>query len=424
MFKLLFKIKPKIFFLGLFLLSTTTYLLGVKHVGFAIWGDSHYYYAYTRSIMMDHDINFTDEAKQKKYPFPNGLQIVKETGYAVSNFSPGVGFLWLPGFAVGQLLALVFNWLGWLVPLDGYSLVTQLTVGISTVAMSVTGLNLLFSSLKLLFNRLVAFITVLSLFLTTQIFYYTSIDPMNSHSAEFLFASLCLWLVLKIKLKQLVGQRWLVILGLSLGMLSIIRNQDFLIALAIVIFSLSDDFKFKKFFLFFKKLWSIGFPMIIVISTQLIFTWIIYHQFGSPYLINGASFDWLHPAILTTILSQGNGFFRYAPSGLVALIGLIGCYFTAKWSVNGQLVKQLSLLAFLVFMSQLYIIASWPAEIIGGPYGSRMFIGTLPFLSFGLAWWIQWLLEKKNRWRMSVIVLTISLFGWNLWQIYWMLVKW
>ncbi len=427
--KLQVRIKPIIFFLGLFFLSAFTYLLGVRHVGFAIWGDSHYYYAYTRSIVMDRDINFINEARQRKYPFPNGLKIVKQTGYAATNFSPGTGLLWIPGFLIGQMLAFSDHWLGGVISLDGYSLITQLAVGISTIAMSVLGLYFVFLSLKLFFAQNIALLATLALFLTSQIFYYTTIDPMNSHSAEFLFASLCLWLVLKLKLNQPKQKISLAVLGVSLGFLSIIRNQDFLTATALIIFLFAADFRWLFLRQKRRQLWqnflNLILPLMAIIAIQLSFTWIIYRQINSPYLINGAKFDWFHPDIFRVLFTANNGFWYYAPAMFCALIGL-GFFYGKVYHQfkHPRVLKQLILTSFVVFLLQVYLIASWPAEVLGGPYGSRMFTGTLPFLSFGLAWLINWFKDRSRKWQFSAIGLLIAFFVWNVWQIYWMLLIW
>ncbi len=399
-------------------MSMISYLLGVRHVGFAIWGDSHYYYAYTRSLVMDHDVNFINEATNPLYPFPNGLKVVPKTGYAASNFSPGPGLLWIPGFLLGQFVVWGLSWFGVDVLRDGYSLINQVSVGLSTVMMSLGGLFLIYLNLKHFFKHQVALVSVLVLFLTSQLFYYTTIDPLNSHSAELLFSSLALFLALKIYLNQLKGDRWYFLFGLVLGFLGIIRNQDILISallLALVFFRKSKFFKLKQ-------LLFVLVPLSLVVSIQVIFTWTIYHRFGSPYLINGASFSWLYPNLLDTLFSQGNGFFYFAPMGLIMVLGLIWWYLKAP-RLNPA-IKQIAGVSLGVFLSQLYVIASWPPEIIGGPYGSRMFIGTLPFLAFGLAWIVKQLKKQALGYKLVSVLVLGLLFGWNLYQIYLMLATW
>ncbi|MDA1079556.1 MAG: hypothetical protein O2840_02600 [bacterium] len=160
----------------LFLVCSSGYLLGVLRVGSTVWGDSIYYYAYTRSLVVDHDISFANESVMPSLPFPNPPKLSSATGLVASNFSPGTGILWIPGFLLGQGMLLA----------DGYSLFTQVIVGLSAVGYGVLGVYFFANGLKSLFPQTVVIRTVISFLLATQLSYYLSLDPLNSHSVSFL----------------------------------------------------------------------------------------------------------------------------------------------------------------------------------------------------------------------------------------------
>jgi len=392
-------------FLLLWLVSCLTFTLGVKKVGFAIWGDTHYYYAYTRSIVIDHDINFDNEAHQPKYPFPNPPVVIKATGLISNNFSPGIALVWIPGFVIGEAASRFAQVLSFPITTDGYSVLTQLIVAYTAVGCSVVGLALNWLSLKKLFTKKIAWLTVGVLFLTSQLLYYTMLDPLNSHSGEFLFASIVLWMC--VQLWKNHTQRWwfLGLLGAVGGFLGLIRNQDLLtiIPVAGLVACTATNWQDRS--------WKITLLMAkaaAVLLIQVWFTWILYHQFGSPYEITGQHLHWLQPDFLRVLFSEGNGFFRFAPIAVLALAGL--------WSWRKQELV-LATVGLGVFLLQLYVVASWGLEIIGGPYGSRMFIGTLPFLALGLAH-VMTSMQKKLA---ALSLLTLLLTSWNVFQILWML---
>ena len=105
----------------------------------------------------------------------------------------------------------------------------------------------------------------------------------------------------------------------------------------------------------------------------------------------------------------GNGLFIFAPILLVALLGLIfsGNILdqTDLKLKNKQALSVVSLISSSAFLLQLYVISSWGKEIIGGPYGSRMFVSVLPHLMIGLSL----ILEKYKKYSKLISTIIMSL---------------
>ena len=59
----------KYFFLVLFFLSSLVFLVRFHVIGFGVYGDGLGYFAYDRSLVFDHDLNFQNEFNywQKQY---------------------------------------------------------------------------------------------------------------------------------------------------------------------------------------------------------------------------------------------------------------------------------------------------------------------------------------------------------------------
>ncbi|MCB9813099.1 MAG: hypothetical protein H6772_01700 [Pseudomonadales bacterium] len=399
------KLNTKKYFIFLFLFSLITYSFNVIRVKSIIWGDSLYYYSYTNSIIVDHDLNFQNEAYRKDFGFPNPPQISSITNKVINKFSPGAPILWMPAFLVGQLISGSLNFLGLISYVDGYNFLTQYLVAVSTIYFSVLGLYFLYKLLLIFFKKRIALLTILFIYLTTQMFYYTAIDPLNSHSASFMLSSLFLYLVV-IFSKQINWQR-MILLGLIGGMMALVRNQDIvlLIPTSIFIFTLKSQSLMER----LNRIVLFWGNVFLVLSVQILITLNLYGQFGSPYLIGGEHLSWFKPDFLRVLFSFENGLFFFSP---ILVVGLSGLFIMLKTQKNHlsdikkvSLFRYLCFISIFVFLFQLYVVASWEREIIGGPYGSRMFISVLPHLTLGLAFMFD---KFKNR-KYFLVFTTMSL---------------
>jgi hypothetical protein len=223
------------------------------------------------------------------------------------------------------------------------------------------------------------------------------IDPFNSHSASFfLSAGLCAWWVQQLRRSQdnegQVSWKDAAVGGLLAGTLALVRNQDILISAPITIWMFSRCISLRTWRV---NLSGLGRAMVfatcaaLVLSIQLITTLFLFGQLNSPYLIQGEHFAWTSPDFLRVLLSSGNGLWSFAPITLIAFVGCVAGFLSTfrtdrknispafwRWWLGGSI---------LVFILELYLIAAWSPEIVGGPYGSRMFTGVLPWVGVGLA---------------------------------------
>lgn len=433
MLEFLHQQSDKKYFILLFLFSVILYSAVIFKVKTILWGDSLYYYAYTKSIVLDHDIDFKNEAYRDFGGFPNEPETSEVTGKIINKFSPGTPILWIPGFILGHLTSKVLEWASIISVADGYNFVTQYFVAISTILFSSSGLFFVYKTVKLFFNRNVAFLTVLFLYLTTQIFYYTSIDPLNSHSASFMLSSIFLYLLAifsKNNEDKFAGEifNWqrAIILGFLGGAITLVRNQDIVLLIPVSIYILTKNGdKLKKDGLMETLNRAILFwgSIFLVLSIQLFITLNLYGMIGSPYIIGGEELSWFNPDFFRVLFNFGNGLFTFAPILIIAIFGLgLALKGISKSQQQRALFKHLSLISIVAFFLQLYVVASWGREIIGGPYGSRMFISVLPYLSLGLAIIFE---RYKNNVRFNAIfyIVLALLFANNLVQTAVMLIR-
>lgn len=354
-----------------------------------LWGDALYYYAYTRSIVVDADIDFENEAYRENGGFPNPPEISEITGKVTNKFSPGVSLLWMPGFSIGQFLGWLLTSLGILsFDLSGYGLLTLAPVVLSSITFGILGLMFIDKTLRELGFAQESWHALIALFLTTPLFYYMTVDPVNSHPAAFMLASLLLYL--SAVSYQKVSWQKTILAGLIAGMLILVRNQDFVLTLPIAVFLIWHSKgvleKVNQFVLFYGSAF-------VVFSVQLFFTLELFGLFTSPYLHRGEQLSWLQPDFLRVLFSFENGLFVFSPLTLVAVIFLVRGYKFAS-SKKEQVFTLMSCAGFLLAA---YVIASWGPEILGGPYGSRMFLSSLPFLSIGVALALKFFKQKYEK---------------------------
>jgi len=333
--------KTKVIFGLLGLLGLLVFLAHAWVVGSAVWGDGRFYYQYLPSIVID-----------KNLGPPNK--------YAI-----GPAIFWLPFFTLAHLI----------IRGDGYSFVYQLFTGLGSVFYGLLGLFLCFLTAKRFFSEKVALLATMGIWLGSNLFFYTVLDPINSHVISFFVASLIVYLWTKDKLGRL-GE-----LGLLVGILGMVRSQDLIFALPLLVWARKP-----------KKILLLAGGILLGFLPQLAIWKIQSGQLTSPYLLAGEKFNWLKPQILAVLFGQNNGLFYYSPIlvfGLLGILGRLQKYFWAKVGIA-------------LFLMQIYLISCWHNWWGGQAYGGRMFIGLMPFFILGLAG----MLERLKKIKMLTPLLT------------------
>lgn len=390
-------------FAVIFLLSIVVYSAATSWVGTALWGDALYYYSYTRSAGVDGDINFANEAFHSEYGFPNDPFVVEKTGRVGNKFSFGAPLLWLPFFLIGQAVSFVGQHLGFSVSLDGYSKITQMAVGYATVGFSVAGIVVVRQALARIYSIKTATYAVLAFASATPLAYYTAVDPFNSHSAAFLLSAILLWQTTRMFFSQKLLYDWkqFVALGAIVGLQGLVRNQDMLFLAPVLLGICWMYLREGKVWSFCKHASLSVLTLMVLMSTQLFVTLYIFGELGSPYAIGGEVFSWLSPDFARIFFSFENGLFFFAPLTAISLLGVL---FSDKKTENSVL-AYVSVMAFLL---QAYVVAIWAPEIIGGPYGSRMFVSSLPWLAvLGAA-----VVERVQKEHVRVRFLSLLFLAW------------
>lgn len=317
----------------------------------AVYGDGLYYYIAVRSIVIDHDINYTNEYETLKTRAPKTPLGIPGNVYPI-----GPSLLWLPSFL----------WIHSIIHGNGFSLPYQLVVAATGVAFVFVGYLVLYQVLLKYVNQSLARKTIFTLAFTTNLWYYGSLDTANSHSASFLIATVIISLIL--------NKRPALYTGIFIGFLGMVRTQDALFLL-LMTQSLSG-------------LVTGGMGFVIGFFPQLIYWYTLYGTIGrSPYLDANHGFDFLHPKLLEVLFSNNNGLLFWTP-----YVGL-GVFGFARSKFFPFALKSRFLVLLLL---QWILIASWSFWWQGASFSGRMFISVLPLVAFGFAYILRSLNEKMQ----------------------------
>lgn len=362
------------------------------------------YYAYLPAVFLYQDLSFqflqdpTWEMPQRWNYF-----LKRANGEIVNRYYVGTAVVQSPFFLLGHLSAkLGFG------PSNGYSPPYYLWVHWGCILWTLWGLYLLIPLLRGMGieDRWIAWIIPFIL-MGTNLFYYVVEEPLMSHPYSF---TLMIGTLLAFRhwgeSKQL---KWLLRLGIGMGLVILVRPINGLWALALP-FLFPGERPLVDFGNLLREQWL---PFLLAIGLGLLFLslqFIIYYlQTGSPwvYSYGKVGFDFSQPHLLDFLFSYRKGFFVYTP---MALLGLGGFYF---W-YRRKALTSLGIAGFLMLLC--YVFSSWDFWFYGGGFSARVMI------DFLVIWAILWGLLLQDfaavSWRRVLLGAIVCLSLWSQFQTY------
>lgn len=327
--------KLPLLFLIIGILYITAFGLHANMLQKTVYGDGIFYYSWLRSVVVDRDIDFTNE-----YAVSGVSQPKTSSGMFGNKYSIGPALLWAPAFL----------WTHQLVRGDGWELPYQITVGLSSVLASLFGLALVVRLLSPSWTIVPVLILITG---ATNLLFYGAIDNANSHALSFFASAVFLSFIMQSKKNSIA-------IGAALGLLALIRLQD--IVFILLLLTYKNQIKWRSFFT--------GFLM--SFAPQLI-AWIsLYGTLANPYITGGETFSVGSLHILGVLFGAQSGIFLWTPVVLLGITGLLLGY-KKYWSY------------LLVCFVELLIVASWSTWTQGASYSGRMFVSILPIIAIGLS---------------------------------------
>lgn len=365
--------------------------------------DIHWYYSYLPAKFIYNDIKL----EQSDYHFeddyylfwpiytPDGKKVIKTT--------MGLSIMYAPFFFAAHAYACVSDY-----PENGFSIPYKLFLLLSAIFYLIVGLDFLRKILRHYeFSELHMGITILLTGLGTNLLCYSSQSAPMSHAYNFcLFA---IFIYYTIKWYQQHSMKNTIILGLLLGLISLIRPSNGIIVLFFGLYGVSDWTGFKERLAFFRKecflLNVIALCALLVWVPQLLY-WktVTDNYFFYSYTDEGFFFD--RPKILEGLFSFRKGWLVYTPVMAFSLIGIF---------VKDPVLKKMRLSILVFFVINIYIIFSWWCWWYGGTFGQRSLIESYALLAVPMAFLVRYVFEK--RWLKFAFIAVCAFFTWlNIFQ--------
>ncbi len=399
-----FLLKPILLLFAFGFCLTLVLLIKISFSGYVIGSDGLGYYAHLRSLLVDGDLQFANEFLEYN-PLGHGVPnpyLSTATGHVPNKYSIGPALLWLPFFVVAHTLTILANQLGVTLEPDGYSLLYQFFIGFGSIIYGLAGLVLIYKITIRFFHNNEAFLATSLVALSTNVIYYLSNEPTMSHSMSMFAVSLFAFIWVKdIDNRQKGG---MVLLGLAAGLMILIRPQNALFLVLLVLewfgfFKIDSNYTSR----FGKQMIEIsvfGVTLLFMLIPQFAVWKILYGHF-LYYSYEGEGFNFTNPHLLDSLFSARHGLISWTPIILFALIGAF--LFLSKQA-------KLGLALIVAFILQWYLNSAWHSWWFGHSFGGRAYINCSFIFVIGIAM----LLTTSKKWAVPIRFLVVILVGWNL----------
>ena len=381
-------------------------------------GDGVGYYAFARSMLIEHRLDFTSDWLKANDSFrlyrvnaAGGIlpDQYTSTGHLDNHFAVGPAILWSPFLSVAHAGVLLCNRLGGHVAADGYSRPYRVAMALGTASYGFIALLISFVLARKYVAERWAFLATVGIWFGSSLPVYMYFNPSWSHAHSAFAVALFLWYWMRTRNVR----RWLqwVILGALGGLMIDIYYLNGILLLLPLFESLAgyqaafhDASRQAASQLLLK---NIGFSGAVLASLLplLIAKKIIYGN----YLQTGYEhlWVWTSPAFFKVCFSANHGLFSWTP---LVFFSVVGLFLLRKHDRN------LCLYSIAIFFAFLYVIGCYKDWDGISSYGSRFFVGLTPFFVLGLAALFDWLARTWQERRVVILAwsATALLIAWNL----------
>jgi hypothetical protein len=376
--------------------------------GLVVCSDGLGYYAWLRSLLIDHDWSFENEFDEHNplghYVPP--AQFQTELGLRKNAWSVGPACVWsltvVPGHVVMRALESL-GWSRW--QADGYSLPYQLLVAATTVVVSIAGLGCLYHACRTVAGPQQSGLSVALLVLGTTIVYYSVIEVSMAHGlgTATTCAVVSVWMV---NYGLPSNRRWFLV-GLMIGLAALMRWQlATLITLPagewLLMLWRNRKGTWKGQARHFVRPAFVAIGILLGFLPQMLAWRCVYgHWLTSPI---PTAHNWFHPSWWRVLFSTDRSLFYWTPLTLVAVAACL--------SVVRRSDERL-LLLLGAFLLQVYAMAALFGQnlYLGAAYGFRQLTESLVLLAPGLALFLGRLPRRRYCW---ILAAGLSLVAWNL----------
>jgi hypothetical protein len=334
-------------------------------LGARLQSDGFYYYAFTRSIWFDHDLNLTNDYAMLGIDDPQHQFLLEPTvtGYAQSAWAIGPALAWSPFFGLGHLAATALSAGGATVATDGTSFPYRQAVCLAGLFYGLLGLWWSYRLARRVSGASAATLATLTVGAGSFLLWYLVREPTMSHAVS--MASVAGFTLAWLTWRDRPSWQTMALLGLVGGVMVIMRWQNAVVLLVPALSLWSDP---RRALVFAGGVWVGTWPQL--------WTWhALYGEWitqppVSPRLL------WMQAQWVDVLWSSRSGLFATSPAAYLGAIGLI-----PLWRRHRTLAG-MGLLTMVLMTWTNGAVEDWWA---GASFGGRRFDSLIPFLVCGLA---------------------------------------
>lgn len=346
----------------------TVYVAGVAaqlQLGARLQSDGFYYYAFTRSIWFDRDLNLTNDYALLGIDDPQHQFLLQPTvtGYAQSAWAIGPALAWLPFFGAGHLAATTLAGQGVDVRTDGTSFPYRQAVCLAGLFYGLLGLWWSYRIARRVSAASTATVAVCAIGAGTFVLWYLVREPTMSHSVS--MASVAGFVLAWLTHRTSTSWRTWALLGMLGGVMVIMRWQN---AIVLVLPALTMVTRPRLAAVFAGGVFVATLPQMWT-SHALYGEWITQPPV-SPRLL------WWNAQWIDVLWSSRSGLFGTSPAAYLGAIGLL-----FAWRKHRALAAT-GLLTLVLMTWTNGAVEDWWA---GASFGGRRFDSLIPFLVCGCA---------------------------------------
>lgn len=374
-----------------------------EHPKSVIQWDVINYYQFLPAVFDYGDISFKFIEKDRSLLEWNYWPHVSPNGKLTNKMSMGLSFMYLPFYLIGQIQAYLTHQ-----PTNGFSSPYIFWLVFSSLFYVIIGFVFLRKILLLYFSDAIVALTILSVFFGTNLLYYTTLNSAMPHA--YLFSLFAIFIYYTIRWHESISFKNTLIIGLLIGLISLIRPSNMLI---ITFFGFYSIYSRKS---FFDKIMLLlmNWKSLILIAVFAFIVWIpqlIYWKYSTGsffyFSYRDEGFFFNNPQIIKGLFGYRKGWFTYTPLMLFAVLSIF------------LLLKKhksffLPILSFTVI--NIYLILSWWCWWYGGTYGQRSFVESYAILAIPFAALLSWSLNKKHIVKITAISFLVLLLTHQLFQ--------
>jgi hypothetical protein len=381
-------------------------------------GDGVGYYAFARSMLIEHRLDFTDDWLHANTSFRMNridaaghilLDQYTSTGQLNNHFAVGPAILWSPFLLVAHAGVLLCDRLGGHISADGYSRPYLVALALGTAFYGFLALLISFGLARRYVAERWAFLATLGIWFGSSLPVYMYFNPSWSHAHSAFTVALFLWYWIRTRDARTWSQ-WAI-----LGALGGLMMDVYYVAAVVLLLPMLESLAGYRASLLghaSEPAWRLFFKDVVFAATvvtaflpTLIAKKVIYGSyFNMGYT---ESWFWKSPAFFKVCFSSQHGVFSWTPILLLAAVGL----FALRNYDRG-----LAAYLIIVFAAYLYAIGCYQDWDGISSYGNRFFVGLTPFFVLGLAALFDWLANAWQEGRATVLACsaTTVLIAWNL----------